>query len=172
MSFPVSKGKNRRFRKGRSEKKFTSHKPQLTSMVDAVVLLLIFMLQSFSAEGDIITVSKNMQLPTSSAQKHPKLTVNVTVTNEIVMAEQTIVANVEDVLKSDDLEIPGLRSWLDERRTTTEKIAQYSTSTSFKGEVTISGDKRIRFRLLKKIMYTCGQAGFSSFQLAVAKKDG
>jgi biopolymer transport protein ExbD len=52
----------------------------------------------------------------------------------------------------------------------TEKIVQYSTKTTFKGDVTIQGDKRIRFRLLKKIMYTCGQQGFNNFNLAVQSK--
>jgi biopolymer transport protein ExbD len=170
MSFPASKSALKRPRKSRSDKKFKAFKPQLTSMVDAVVLLLIFLLQSFSTEGDIISPSKDLQLPVSSADKTPKVTVVITVNLEYILAENQPVASVNEVLGNDDLLIPGLEAWLKSRRETTEKIAQYSTGTTFTGEVTILGDKRIRFRLLKKILYTCGLQGFNNFYLAVQQK--
>lgn len=171
MSFPASKSSQKQVRKSRG-KSFKPLKPQLTPMVDAVILLLIFLLQSFSAEGEIITGSKDLQLPISSAQKRPKLTVVITVNQQMILAENQRVAAVAEVLASDDLVIPQLDAWLKERRETTEKIGQYSSKTKFTGDVTIQGDKRIRFRLLKKIMYTCGQQGFCNFQLAVQKREG
>ena len=170
MSFPASKSPIKNLRKGRGNREFKALKPQLTSMVDAVILILIYLLQSFSAEGEIVTVSKDLQLPQSTAQKTPKLTVTIIVNQKTLMAEHQEIANVDDILKSDDMMIPELYQWLGERRAATEKIAQYSTTTKFTGDITIQGDKRIRFRLLKKIMYTAGQQGFNNFLLAVQKK--
>jgi len=135
-----------------------------------VVLLLIYLLQSFSAEGEIITKSDNMQLPLSSAQKRPKLTTVIAVNQEYILAENQPIVTVNEVLGNDDLLIPALDKWLKSRREATEKIEQFSTKTKFTGEVTIQGDKRIRFRLLKKILYTCGQEGFNNFYLAVEQK--
>jgi len=40
-----------------------------------------------------------------------------------------------------------------------------------KGDITIQGDKEIPFRILKKIMYTCGQVGYNNIHLAVNKVD-
>lgn len=172
MSFPASKSSLKNVRKTRANKEFKALRPQLTSMVDAVVLLLIYLLQSFSAEGEIITVSKMLMLPESSAQKKPKVTVVIAATQEQILAENQPVAQVGEVLSTDDLLIPGLSQWLRDRRETTEKIGRYSDKTKFTGEVTIQGDKRIKFRLLKKILYTCGQEGFNNFQFAVQKKGG
>lgn len=172
MSFPASKSALKLVRKTRGDKKLESLKPQLTPMVDAVILILIFMLQSFSADGDIITVSKELMLPKSTAQKTPKVTVVITVNQSVILAETDPVARVDDVLGSDDMLIPSLDEWLKTRREATEKIGQYSDKTKFTGDVTILGDKRIHFRLLKKIMYTCGQQGFNNFQLAVQKQEG
>ena len=172
MSFPVSKSRAKQIRKLRSSTGFKGFKPQLTSMIDAMTVLIIYLLQSFSAEGDIITVSKNLQLPASSAQKKPAVTVNITVNNEYILAENQLIARVDDVLASEELVIEPLNAFLQDRRETTEKISAYSTTTKFKGDITIQGDKRIRFRLLKKIMYTCGQQGFNNFALLVEKKEG
>lgn len=170
MSFPVSKCKQ--LRKPRSQKNLKGFRPQLTSLVDVMTILLIYLLKSFSAEGEIITLSKDLMLPESSASKNPEPTVVLTVNNDYILAENiNHIANVDDVIASDDLVIPELAEWLRQRRITTEKIEQYSTSTKFKGDITIQGDKRIRFSLLKKIMYTCGQEGYNNFSLAVQKQE-
>ena len=86
------------------------------------------------------------------------------------MFENRKIADVQQVLSSEELVIPELNEWLRTRREATELISQYSNTTTFKGDVTIQGDKRIRFRLLKKIMYTCGQQGYNNFSLAVRKR--
>ncbi|MDD5674224.1 MAG: biopolymer transporter ExbD [Chitinivibrionales bacterium] len=171
MSFPVSKSKMVQLRKSRSNGKFKAIRPQLTSVIDMMTVLLCYLLQSFSSEGEIVTVSKNLDLPQSTAQKTPQLTTVVTVNNDVILAEGQALARVDEVLATDDLVIPQLNDWLQVRRQTTEKLAKYSTSLKFKGDVMIVGDKRIRFRLLKKIMYTCGQQGFNNFSLAVLKKE-
>ncbi len=172
MSFPASKSPQKQVRKTRGNRRLKTFKPQLTSLVDVMTILLIYLLQSFSSEGDIVTVHKDLILPESSAQKPPELRVTITVNNSFILAEDVKVASVEKVLSSDELVISGLHSWLQQRREATEKIGRYSTKTKFKGEVTIHGDKRIRFRLLKKIMYTCGQQGYNNFSLAVRRREG
>ena len=172
MSFPASKSPLKQVRKTRGSRKLKTFKPQLTSLVDVMTILLIYLLQSFSSEGDIVTVHKDLILPESSAHKPPELRVTITVNNSFILAEDKKVASVDEVLTSEDLVIPGLYEWLQLRRVATEKIERYSTKTRFKGEVTIHGDKRIRFRLLKKIMYTCGQQGYNNFSLAVRRREG
>jgi biopolymer transport protein ExbD len=135
-----------------------------------MTILLIYLLKSFSSEGEIVTVQKDLQLPESSAQKRPELNVNIIVNNQFIMVENRKIADVQQVLSSEELVIPELNEWLRTRREATELISQYSNTTTFKGDVTIQGDKRIRFRLLKKIMYTCGQQGYNNFSLAVRKR--
>jgi biopolymer transport protein ExbD len=171
MSFPVSKSNLQRLRKSRGHKGLQGCRPQLTSLVDVMTILLLYLLTSFSGEGEIVTVSKDLMLPESSATKRPVLSVVITVNNNYVLAENVHVANVDDILASDDLIVPGLSTWLEQRRLTTEKIERYSDKVKFTGEITIQGDKRIRFRLLKKIMYTCGRQGFNTFSLVVLKKE-
>jgi biopolymer transport protein ExbD len=172
MSFPASKSRLKHLRKSRGSNEIKGFRPQLTSLVDVLSVLLIYLLQSFSTEGEIITTTKDMILPESSAQKKPELNVTITVNNHSILAESKLVANVDEVISSDDIVIPQLFEWLKQRREMTEKIAMYSSKAKFTGNVTIVGDKRIHFSLLKKIMYTCGQQGYNNFALAVRKKGG
>jgi biopolymer transport protein ExbD len=169
MSFPASKSSIKP-RKARGERRIKAIKPQITSLVDIMTVLCMFMLQSFSGENQIITETKDLILPESTAKKRPELTVTLKVNNNEIVAEDQSVADVNAVLSSDELVIPGLSDWLGKRRAATEKLSQYSTTTKFKGDINIQADKRIRFRLLKKIMYTCGQQGYNNFSLAVRQK--
>jgi biopolymer transport protein ExbD len=171
MSFPVSKSRLKQLRKPRGKRNLKAFRPQLTSLVDVMTILLIYLLKSFSSEGEIITISKDLMLPESSATKRPKLAVTLIVNNRYILAEEATVAQVDEVLATDELVIPRLSEWLAERRQLTERIEQYSTSTKFEGDIIIQGDKRIRFRLLKKIMYTCGRQGFNNFSLVVRKRE-
>ncbi|MCU0608801.1 MAG: biopolymer transporter ExbD [Chitinispirillaceae bacterium] len=170
MSFPASKAQTIKPRKARGNRKLEPMKLQITSLIDIMTVLCMFMLQSFSSENQIQTDMKDLVLPYSSAKKSPELTVTLKINGRSIMAEDKVVASVSEALASDDLVIPGLYAWLGERRAATEKISQYSTKMKFKGDITIEADKRIRFRLLKKIMYTCGQQGYNNFSLAVQQK--
>lgn len=172
MSFPVSKSNLKQIKKTRGERNMKGFKPQLTSLIDVMTILLIYLLKSFSAEGEIITLSKDLMLPESSAEKKPELMVVIAVNNQLLMAEDKKLTTVDKILSSDEMIIPELNDWLGKRRAETEKIAKYSTSTKFKGNVTIQADKKIRFNLLKKIMYTCGQQKYNNFSLAVQKREG
>lgn len=172
MGFPVSKSNLKQLRKPRSQKGLKAIKPQLTSLIDVMTILLIYLLKSFSSEGEIVTLSKQLMLPESTALKKPKLTVVLTVNNHYILAEDKAIANIKRILASDELVIPELASWLQTRRSLTQNNDQYSDTKQFKGDITIQADKHIRFRLLKKIMYTCGQQEYNNFSLAVLKKEG
>lgn len=173
MSFPVSKSNQKQLRKSRTDKNLKAFKPQLTSLIDVMTILLIYLLKSFSSEGEIVTLSKDLMLPESSAKKKPELTVVLTVNNDYILAEnKDYLTTVDKVLSSDDLIIPELSNWLNNRRKITKEIEEHSTKTKFTGDITIQADKHIRFRLLKKIMYTCGRQGYNNFSLAVLKKEG
>jgi len=172
MSFPVSKSNQKQLRKARTDKSLKAFKPQLTSLIDVMTILLIYLLKSFSSEGEIVTLSKDLMLPESSAKKKPELTVVLTINNKYILAEnEKYLTSVDKVLSTDDLIIPELNNWLESRRETTKEIEKHSTDTKFTGDITIQADKHIRFRLLKKIMYTCGRQGYNNFSLAVLKRE-
>ncbi|OGJ86850.1 MAG: hypothetical protein A2268_14355 [Candidatus Raymondbacteria bacterium RifOxyA12_full_50_37] len=170
MSFPASKTSRKKVKKNhRSEVK--TAKPQLTSLVDIMTILLVFLLKSFSAEGDIMTPAEGLKLPESTAKKKPEQALRISLAQDHLMVEGQIVLSMAQLAANEDQLIPELEQVLQQRRNTTEKIAEQSTKVEFKGEVIIEADRKIHFSVLQKIMYTCGQVGFSNFSLLVLKKE-
>lgn len=157
--------------KPRRPKSYGSFTLRLTSMIDMFTILLVFLLQSFSAEGEIVSVSKDLQLPESTAQTPPKATPILVVTNDWIILDGKPVERMSAILGRDRIIIKDLKKQLAEVRSFSEKLGALDANMGFKGQITIQGDKEIPFEVLKKIMYTCGQVGFNNMLLAVHQEE-
>jgi biopolymer transport protein TolR len=90
--------------------------------------------------------------------------------NDLLLQGQRL-ADVASVLSSDDDIIPALEKELNYQRGRTNNLASNLEGEEQKaGAITIMGDQAIPYRLLKKIMQTCAQAGYTDISLAVEEK--
>ena len=140
---------------------------RLTSMIDVFTILLVFLLKSYSAEGQIMTTSDELTLPVSSATKIPTTSSVIVITPKLILIDGNPIVSVEDVINSDKLEIDNLYRDLLIKRSVAERVSDINESMSFKGEITIQGDESIPFEILKKVMFTCGKTGYNNILLAV-----
>ena len=144
----------------------------ITSMLDMFTILIIFLLKSYSAEGIILTIPADLHLPTSTTQTTPEPGLVVEVSkNNLMVDGKLLELNLESIANSDTLLIDELYQYLDIRAKQYEKISAANPTASFTGKLVLEGDKEIPFKLLKKILYTCGQAGFINQSLAVFQKE-
>lgn len=164
MSFPPSKKKGR---KSSTEATLT-----LTSMMDMFTIILLFLLVSYSTEGDILAVDPTkLKLPISTSREHPKIRLMIQISTDDIIVDGIKVAVVKNVMGEQDLLVKPLFEALNKNTMKVEFIARNNPSFKFTGEVLIQGDKDIPFTLLEKVMYTCGQAGYSSISLAVISRE-
>jgi biopolymer transport protein ExbD len=134
-------------------------------------ILLVFLLKSFSAEGEILTVAKDMQLPESTAKTPPQSTPILMITNEWIILDGNPVEKISDVVADKNIVITKLLTQLQKLRTFSESLGALDVNMGFKGNITIQGDKEIPFQVLKKVMFTCGQVGFNNMLLAVNQEE-
>ncbi len=144
---------------------------KLTSMIDMFTILIVFLLKSFSAEGQIVTLTKDLRLPESTAQKAPQPASTVSITDEWILLDDEKVVAVTEVMSANSLIIPGLANGLKNLKTVSETIGQMSKDMGFTGKIAIQGDKEIPYELLKKVMFTCGQIGYNDILLTVQKME-
>lgn len=146
-------------------------KPQMTALVDVLTVLVFFLLKNFSSEGDIVTQTKNLELPVSSAKARPEQTLTIAISQKHILVEGAPVALVAEEWERGGTDIPSLARFLEDKRKQTEQIAEFDHSVKFDGKLTIQGDRKIPYWLLQKVLATCGENGYSSFSLAVMKPD-
>jgi biopolymer transport protein TolR len=139
-------------------------RPQLTSLVDVMTILLVFLLKSFSVEGNLVTPSDDLELPLSTAQKPPKPTCTIEITRNAISSEGTIISPLAEVAAQDSLLVAPLHEWMLLQRERCEDTARMQ-------EVMIQSDREIPFHVVKRVMYTCSKAGFKDFSVLVLEQE-
>lgn len=157
--------------KPRRSKSISSFTLRLTSMIDMFTILLVFLLKSFSVEGEIVSVARDLHLPESTATTPPRSTPMLVITQDWIILDGNPVAKVSQVLDEEGNIVQPLRNGLQKVRRFTESLASVDAGVQFTGEITIQGDRTIPFKLLKKIMVTCGVEGFNNMLLAVNQQE-
>lgn len=143
----------------------------LIPLIDIITNILLFLLVNYSVEGQILTVDSKFKLPVSASREVPKMSLIVQVTEHDLIFDGFRIAGVNEIMTSRDMQIPPLYNGLNENTKKIEYISKSNPAVRFTGEVIIQGDKRIPFAVLEKIMYTCGQAGYSNISLAVFSRE-
>ncbi len=139
-------------------------KPQLTSLIDVLTILLVFLLKSFSVEGTLVTPAEDLNLPESISNLKPVPTLNVEISTNTINVDGSPVADITAVAASDSLMIPGLYNSL-------QRIASSIGKTEEKQEVTIQCDRHLNFNVVKKVMYTCSQANYTDFAVLALQEE-
>ena len=85
-------------RKSRHAKKST-FALKLTPLIDMMTILLVFLLKSYSAEGQIVTVTQDLRLPESTADTRPRVTSVVAVTSEWILLDGRPISRVRRILE-------------------------------------------------------------------------
>jgi biopolymer transport protein ExbD len=136
-------------------------KLNLTAMVDVFTVLLVFLLKSYSAEGTL-SAPVPVNLPSSSATTSADLNLFVTVTEKELFLDRSKIID-PSFLSTENPDIPKLNEAL-------ISLLQKNNPAPHQKKVTILGDRKIPYYLLKKVIYTCSQNGFTDISLAVYQK--
>ncbi len=145
---------------------------QITSMVDVFTILLVFLLKSYATEGHVMQLAQSIRLPASTAQEevHPAAAVAFN-GQALYLDGELLVADVGPYLRSEDPLIEPLHRALTALGKRAKEIAAVNPAVIFTGEIVLQGDREIPFRLLKKIIYTAGQAEYVNQTLAVLREE-
>ena len=138
----------------------------LVSLIDIFTILIFFLLANAS-EVDVLPSTKAVRLPESTAEKSPRETVVVVVSNQDILVQGRKVASVSEAMNADSDLIEPLKAELDYHAG--RQLIRKEKEVRNKA-VTIMGDKEIPFRLLRKIMVTCARANYSDLSFAVIQK--
>ena len=146
-------------------------KLQLTSMMDMFTIILVFLLMTYSTHGQLINPSQDLTLPSSIIQHPPELGLDVTVSADWILVNGKPVELTSNVMSYDGYIVPRLQSEL--RRYAKEALKMEEMyGTKFSGKVTIQGDKNLPYKLLIKVMATCGQSDYPNMRLVVYREEG
>lgn len=144
----------------------------ITSLLDILTILLVFLLQSYNSSGVIINIPKGITLPESASETMNNFGVNIQVSaTQIWVDDKEIMSSV---LMPDQVYDQGGRRIIplfNELVKLKEKFKQVEKTVpgakKFSGVANLVVDKNTRYNYMKKVMYTCAEAGFKEFKFVV-----
>jgi biopolymer transport protein ExbD len=148
-------------------RKSTNADLNVVPMVDMMTMLVIFLLQQYSAAGEVLFMQKDIKLPDAQHGQMIEMAPVVAVSADQVVVTGVKVADVRE-LDSDSgyLNIPALEERLRDEKKRWEFIHQQDPSKKWDGVVNIQADKAVPFRIVKRVMYSCGIAGYFNVNFA------
>jgi len=141
----------------------------LTPLIDMFVILVVFLIMNFSANGDLVNISKDIQLPEASVEQTIERAPIIQVSALTIAVEGQRVGDSDEILNDPDLRVPGLTDKLQEMRKVDEMM---HPGQPFKGQIIINADRDIDFKLIRKVMFAASEAGYTNVNYAVLQTGG
>ena len=143
----------------------------ITSLIDVMTILLIFLLFSFSSQDQNLRLVKNLDLPQSTAEKPFKWAINITLSEDRLMVEDRVVCRFRDGRFVDIEDDPEKIVLLYRQLVDLKELEKYRMVDRDAAEpvVIFQADKKHRFDTIYKVMKTAAVAGYPNFRFAVLK---
>lgn len=135
-------------------------KPPLTSLVDVMTILLVFLLHTFSVDGQLVTPSTDLELPLSTSRQRATPALSVELTSGGILVDGRHLGGTAAGAGADSLLVGPLY----------EELQRITAATGTGGQpqpISIMCDRRLGFHVLKRVVHTCSIAGYGDFSLLV-----
>jgi biopolymer transport protein ExbD len=154
-----------RKQKKASRKRLVLASLTLTSMVDMFSLLVIFLLQAFSASPELLVIAKGVTLPHAASAREIKDAPLLTIAADGIHLDQKLVGATEQILKNPE----PLMTKLAELR---ELWQRTHPNEKFKGEINLQASKEVSSVIVSQVMGMLPSQAYGSIQLAVISAGG
>jgi len=140
----------------------------VTPMVDMLTMLVIFLLMTFSANGEILFMTKDISLPKAY--------------NSVVLERAPVVAisaasiafDGEPVMKTADANERWYADWkltplIRKLQKVRKTLAETNPDKPFDGQIIIQSDGNVPFAVIKMVMLSSATAGYMNVNFAVQR---
>ena len=135
----------------------------MVSLMDIFTILVFFLLVT-STDSNTLPSTKSLDLPVSTTDKAPKKTLVVMVNDKNIQINGKTIISTKSATNNGKSIVPELALTL-------IKYAKKEDKNKNRYNITIMGDKKISYKLLKKIMLTCAGTKYANISLAVVQKN-
>jgi len=150
-------------------RKEVDHQIPLIPFIDFLIVLVIFLLMSFSASGELVAQQPTITMPDANNTQRIEISPIVAVDERVITLDGSRVADTQTQGQSAQVDrIEPLISGLEAEKRKWETI---HPSEPFAGQVIVQADRNIDFRVVKKVMFSAAAAGYGNVSFAVNQRE-
>lgn len=150
----------------------TSFALNINSMTDMFTIMLVFLLQTYSASPFELKPQKDIKLPYSTVEKGPSEALDISLSAAELKIKNVNIANLKDgkfengAIDAEDQEL--IKPLFEKLQVFAKEIEKSTDPTKKQGEVILQAERTLPYSTLKKVMYTASAAGFPKLKLATS----
>jgi len=150
-------------------RKEVDHQIPLIPFIDFLIVLVIFLLMSFSASGELVAQQPTITMPDAKNTQQIEISPIIAVDERVITLDGTRVADTQTQGQSAQVDrIEPLIQGLEAEKRKWETI---HPSEPFAGQVIVQADRNIDFRVVKKVMFSAAAAGYGNVSFAVNQRE-
>ena len=150
-------------------RKSVDHQIPLIPFIDFLIVLVIFLLMSFSASGELVAQQPTITMPDANNTQQIEISPIIAVDERVITLDGTRVADTQTQGQSAQVDrIEPLIQGLEAEKRKWETI---HPSEPFVGQVIVQADRNIDFRVVKKVMFSAASAGYGNVSFAVNQRE-
>jgi biopolymer transport protein ExbD len=146
-------------------RKNTNTEIPLIPFIDFLIVLVVFLLISFSASGELLAQKPNLQMPKAENV--------INIETAPVVAIDTVVVTLDGRRMADtatlaaDPKVERIEPLVQDLETLKRNWSILHPQEPFPGQIIMQADVSVDFRVIKKIMFSASQAGYANVSFAV-----
>jgi biopolymer transport protein ExbD len=151
------------------------HKPldssiPLVPFIDFLITLVVFLLTSFSASGELLAQQPNLRMPDATNTIELEIAPIIAINPQVMTLDGRRMADTASLAQNPAME--RIEQLVQDLETLKRNWAILHPNQPFPGTVIIQADQGIDFRVIKKAMFSAAQAGYANISFAVNRKGG
>lgn len=142
----------------------------LIPFIDFLIVLVVFLLMSFSATGELVAQVPNLKMPDATNTDQLEIGPIIAINQQVVLLDGRRMADSASLAASPEAE--RIEALIQDLETLKRNWSILHPNEPFEGRVILQADEGVDFRVIKKVMFSAGQAGYSNLLFAVNKSAG
>lgn len=142
----------------------------LVPFIDFLITLIVFLIMQFSSSGELMTTVATITMPTAHNTESLEISPIVAIDANIVALDGNRMADTASLASNPTLE--RIEPLIQNLETLKRNWSVLHPAEPFPGNVILQADINVDFRVVKKVMFSAAQAGYTNVSFAVNSTAG
>jgi len=150
--------------------KAVNHEIPLIPFIDFLIVLVVFLLTSFSASGELMAQKPNLKMPTALNATTLEISPVISVDSIVITLEGHRIADTQTLAQ--DPKVDRIEPLIENLDTLKRNWSMLHPQEPFPGMVIQQADVGIDYRVIKKLMFSAALSGYANVSFAVNRRQG
>jgi biopolymer transport protein ExbD len=137
----------------------------LVPFIDFLIVLVVFLLISFSASGELLAQRANLKMPKAANVVDLDVSPVISVDPVVITLDGRRMADTATL--ASDPKVERIEQLIQDLETLKRNWSILHPQEPFPGQVILQADVSIDYRVIKKLMFSTAQAGYANVSFAV-----